>query len=38
METIIAAANALTWPGAIAVCVIAVAGAVLGWKLIDKLL
>lgn len=38
MEFIIAAANALTWPGAIAVCVISVAAATVAWKLIDKLL
>lgn len=38
MGTIIAAANALTWPGAIAVCVVAIAAAVVGWKLIDKML
>jgi hypothetical protein len=38
MEFIIAAANALTWPGAIAVCVIAIAAAAVAWKLIDKLL
>jgi hypothetical protein len=38
METIISAANALTWPGAIAICVIALAAAAVAWKLIDRLL
>ena len=31
----IPAANALTWPGAITVCVIVIAAAVVAWKLID---
>lgn len=37
MESLIAAANTLTWPGAIAISVIAIAIAAVAWKLIDHL-
>ena len=38
MESIINAANTLTWPGAITICVIAICAAVVIFRLIDKIL
>ena len=38
MCNLIEVANSLTWPGAITICVLALCGAAVAWRLIDKIL